>query len=79
MKIIKLMEEGDLYFKKLVVDGSKVTAYIYDGLYCKGTYDNVVDCIESGALKTVVFDLYQKGTESGIINIGSNNYCSFTP
>ena len=79
MKIIKLMDEGDLYFKKLVVDGSKVTAYIYDGLYCKGTYDNVVDCIESGALKTVVFDLYQKGTESGIINIGSNNYCSFTP
>ena len=79
MKIIKLMEEGDLYFKKLVVDGSKVTVCIYDGLYCKGTYDNVVDCIESGALKTVVFDLYQKGTESGIINIGSNNYCSFTP
>lgn len=79
MEIIRLMEKGDLYFKKIVVEGSRVTAYIYDGLSCKGTYENVAGCIESGALKTVVFDLYQKGTESGIINIGSNNYCSFTP
>ena len=79
MEIIKLAEEGDLYFKKISFSGDLTQAYIYDGLVCKGKYENIVNSIENGALKAVVFDLYQKGTESGIINIGSNNYCSFTP
>ena len=34
--------------------------------------------IKSGALKAVVYELYQKGVESGVISVGSNNYCSFT-
>ena len=78
MELVKEMEEGDLYFKKIKVDGNDVEAYIYDSLLCRGKYDNLIECIKSGALKSVVFDLYQKGTESGVINIGSNNYCSFT-
>lgn len=79
MEIIQRMEDGDLYFKKLSIDGSRVDAYIYDGLVCRGAYDDLLTCMDSGALKTVVFDLYQKGVEAGVINIGSNNYCSFTP
>ena len=79
MEIIQKMEDGDLYFKKLSIDGSRVDAYIYDGLVCRGAYADLLTCMDSGALKTVVFDLYQKGVEAGIINIGSNNYCSFTP
>lgn len=79
MEIIQKMEDGDLYFKKLSIEGSRVDAYIYDGLVCRGAYDDLLTCMDSGALKTVVFDLYQKGVEAGVINIGSNNYCSFTP
>ena len=79
MELIKLTEENDLYFKRVKITGSKVEAYIYDGLVCKGRYNNLVECVKNGSLKSVVFDLYQKGTESGVINIGSNNYCSFTP
>lgn len=79
MKLIRSMEKGDLYFKKIAVSGNDINAYVYDGLVCSGEYGNVIDSIESGALKSVVFDLYQKGIESGTINIGSNNYCSFTP
>lgn len=79
MKLIASAEEGDLFFKKLAVSGSDVEAYIYDGLVCKGKYDDVIKSMESGALKAVVFDLYQKDIESGVINVGSNNYCSFTP
>ena len=79
MDLISSTEENDLYFKKLKISGSDVEAYVYDKLVCKGEYDDLLQCIESGALKSVVFDLYQKGTESGVINIGSNNYCSFTP
>ncbi len=79
MEIIQKMEDGDLYFKKLSIEGSRVDAYIYDELVCRGAYDDLLTCMDSGALKTVVFDLYQKGVEAGVINIGSNNYCSFTP
>lgn len=79
MAMIASMEAGDLYFKKILIEGSEVEAYIFDGLVCKGNYDNVMDAIESGALKTVVFDLYQKDIKKGTINIGRNNYCSFTP
>ena len=79
MNIIKTAETGDLYFKKLSISGNTVSAYIYDGLICKGSYKNLIECMKNGTLKTVVFDLYQKDVESGVINIGSNNYCSFTP
>lgn len=79
MDMIANMESGDLYFKKLLVKGNEVEAYVYDGLVCKGGYTDVMDAITSGALKAVVFDLYQKDIKSGTINIGRNNYCSFTP
>lgn len=79
MALIKATEEGDLFFKKIIITDNEVEAYIYDKLVCKGKYDDVINVITSGALKAVVFDLYQKDKDRGIINIGSNNYCSFTP
>jgi len=79
LAIINAADTGDLYFKKIVIKGDKVEAYIYDMLVCKGRYADVMNCIENGALKATVFDLYQKDREKGVINIGSNNYCSFTP
>lgn len=79
MSIVKAAEDGDIYFKKLGIEGSNVTAYVYDGLICKGKYDNFVKAINNQSLKAVLFDLYQKGKEKGTINIGSNNYCSFSP
>ena len=79
MEIVRVMEENDLYFKKIRIKGENVKAYIYDKLVCEGKYDDVIRNIENDALKLVVYDLYQKGIEKGVINIGSNNYCSFTP
>lgn len=79
LKLIKATEDNDLYFKKVKINGNSVEVYIYDSLVCRGDYDNVMDSIESGAVRAVVYDLYQKGVESGIINVSSNNYCSFTP
>lgn len=79
MSIVKSAEEGDIYFKKLSIEESKVTAYVYDELICKGRYDNFIKAINNESLKAVLFDLYQKGKEKGTINIGSNNYCSFSP
>ena len=79
MKMIQVTENNDLYFKKIKISGSNVEAYVYDNLVCKGRYDNVMTAIKSDALKAVIYNLYQNGKESGVINIGSNNYCSFTP
>ncbi len=79
LAIVNSAETGDLYFKRIIIRGNIVEAYIYDTLLCKGKYTEVMECIESGALKATVFDLYQKDREKGVINIGSNNYCSFTP
>ena len=78
MNIILAMETGDIYFKRLVIDGKKVNAYVYDDLVCKGEYDDIVSGIESGAVKAVLYDLYQKDIKNGTINVGENNYCSFT-
>lgn len=79
MDFIKITEQNDLYFKKVDIDKNYIEAYVYDDLVCKGKYDDLLRAIKSQALKTVLYDLYQKGKESGVINIGSNDYCSFTP
>ena len=81
MQLINATEQNDLYFKKIKMDSDSdyVEAYIYDDLVCKGRYDNLMNAVKSDALKAVVYNLYQNDTESGTINIGSNNYCSFTP
>lgn len=79
LKLIELTESNDLYFRKVRIEDDRVKAYIYGKLVCKGKYNDVITSIESGALKAVIYDLYQKGEEKGVINVGSNNYCSFTP
>ena len=79
LEFIRTTDENDLFFKKVKFKGSKVEAYIYDELKCAGKYDNVMSAIQSGTLKKVVYDLYQKGTEKGTINVYNNDYCFFTP
>ena len=79
MQMIEATEQNDLYFKKISIEDGYVNAYVYDKLVCKGRYDNMMQAIKSDALKAVIYDLYQKDVESGTVNVGSNNYCSFTP
>ena len=78
MKFIRFTHRNDLYFKKLVMDDSRMEAYVYDELKCVGKYDDMVDVIKSGTLKNVIYDLYQKGIEKGTVNVYGNDYCSFT-
>ena len=79
LEFITITEKNDLYFKKISFDGNKISAYVYDELVCTGKYSNVVKAIRSGTLKSVIYDLYQKGTEKGTINVYGNDYCFFTP
>lgn len=79
MELIAAAEEGDLYFRRIYIRGSLVKAWFYDDLKCKGRFSNMMSSIRSGELKTVVYRLYQEDISKGTINIGDNNYCSFTP
>ncbi|MDO4869251.1 MAG: FtsQ-type POTRA domain-containing protein [Bacillota bacterium] len=79
LKLVAAADENDLYFKRISMSGNKVDAYIFDELVCKGKYGDLVSCIKSGTLKSVVYDLYQKDKEKGTITVSSDNYCFFTP
>lgn len=79
MELILTAQQGDLYFKRIQIQGSLVRAWIFSGLVCKGRFQNVIHGITSGELKAVVYRLYQEDVDEGTINIGENNYCSFTP
>lgn len=79
LEFITLTEKNDLFFKKLSIDGNTINAYVFDGLVCTGKYSNMVKTIRSGTLKSVIYDLYQKGIENGTINVYGNDYCFFTP
>ena len=79
LDLIKATDEGDLYFKRIVFNGRKTDAYIYDELKCSGKYSNLMHAINSGTLKKVIYDLYQKGVEKGTVNVYNNDYCFFTP
>jgi Cell division septal protein len=79
LNLLVAMDESDLYFKKIKFDGAKVNAYVYGKLKCSGRYEDMMSAITSGTLKKVIYDLYQKGTEKGTVNVYSNDYCFFTP
>ncbi|MDD6310665.1 MAG: FtsQ-type POTRA domain-containing protein [Firmicutes bacterium] len=79
LNLIDVNEKNDLFFKSVYIKGGIVNAHVYDRLVVNGRYSNVVSCIKAGILKSVVYDLYQKGTEEGTINVSTDNYCFFTP
>ena len=79
LDLLTAMHDSDLYFKRVVFNGAKTDAYVYDDLKCSGRYEDLMSAITSGTLKKVIYDLYQKGTEKGTVNVYSNDYCFFTP
>ncbi|MCQ2546248.1 MAG: FtsQ-type POTRA domain-containing protein [Clostridia bacterium] len=79
LNFIRLTEDNDLFFKRLSISKNHVEAHVFDELVCVGKYADFESCIQSGTLKSVLYDLYQKGTEKGTVNVYKNDYCFFTP
>ncbi len=79
MKIIDTAQKNDMYFKRVELTGSRVKCDIFDDMFVKGRYGNLLKSLENGTLRTVVYRLYQQNVMTGTINIGDNGYCSFTP
>ncbi|MFV0518513.1 MAG: cell division protein FtsQ/DivIB [Aminipila sp.] len=79
LNMLKVMEDSDLFFKKIDISNVIIRAYIYDQLVCEGTPENLTESIKNGNLETTLYEMYSKGIERGVIKIGSDNYCSFNP
>ncbi|MDD4565960.1 MAG: FtsQ-type POTRA domain-containing protein [Eubacteriales bacterium] len=77
LKLLQKVKKHELYFKKIDISNLVIKAYIYDQLICEGTPENIMDNLDS--LQEVVYDLYTKGIERGVIRMGSDEYFSFSP
>lgn len=77
--MLQSMKKNNMYFKKIDITNIIIKAYIYDNLICEGTPENILSSMESGNLQTVLQDLFNKGIERGIVKVGTDNYCAFSP
>ncbi len=77
LKLLVEVKEHELYFKKIDISSVMIKAYIYDKLICEGTPEDIMNNMES--LQEVLYDLYTKGIERGVIKMGSDEYFSFSP
>jgi cell division protein FtsQ len=77
LKLLAEVKKHEVYFKKIDISKVMVKAYIYDQLVCEGTPDDILSNLDS--LQDVLYDLYTKGIERGVIKLGSDNYFSFSP
>jgi cell division protein FtsQ len=77
LKLLEEVKEHEVYFKKVDISQIVIKAYIYDQLICEGTPDDIRNNLDS--LQEVLYDLYTKGIERGMIKMGSDKYFSFSP
>ncbi|HWQ77730.1 MAG TPA: FtsQ-type POTRA domain-containing protein, partial [Anaerovoracaceae bacterium] len=77
LKLLSEVEKHEIFFKKIDISNIMVKAYIYDQLVCEGTPEDIMNNMDS--LREVLYDLYTKGIERGVIKMGSDKYFSFSP
>lgn len=77
LKLLQEIKNYELFFKKIDISNIIIKAYIYDQLVCEGTPENIMSNLDS--LQEVLYDLYTKGIERGVIKMGSDKYFSFSP
>jgi cell division protein FtsQ len=77
LKLLEDVRKHELFFKKVDISKVVIKAYIYDQLICEGTPDDIRNNMDS--LQEVLYDLYTKGIERGVIKMGSDKYFSFSP
>ncbi len=71
--------KGTVSFKKIKIKNTVVRAYIYNHLIVRGSAENIVECLASGKLEAVLYDLYERGIKNGMISVGEEQYCVFSP
>ncbi|MBR4862414.1 MAG: FtsQ-type POTRA domain-containing protein [Firmicutes bacterium] len=79
LEMLRSVEQGDMYFKKIELSKMQIRAYVDDSLICQGTPEQLMDVISDGKLQVVIQELYAQNIERGTIKIGGDDYISFTP
>ena len=79
LQLINTANESTVSFKKVRCYSKTVRAYVYKNLYIRGVPSDIEECIRSGKLEAVLYDLSEKGIKHGMIRIGADEYCVFSP
>ena len=78
LKLLSQVKKHDMIIKKVELSGVFIKAYITDQLIFEGTPENIANNLDS--LQDVLYDLYTKGIERGVIKVGKNEeYIFFSP
>lgn len=77
LAVLKSMDQSNMKFKQAQISGSIVKICVKSKLWCTGNYNNIIENIDNGHLKSVLDDLKKKGKNKGMIYIGDNQYISF--
>lgn len=78
MELIEKADKADLYFRQMSIKDGTIRLYVRKNLYCTGEKENVIEGMEDGNLKAVLYNLSQKGIKKGVVSIGDNKYYSFS-
>lgn len=76
LQLLAVMDDHDLFFREIKIMEAGIRAYVYDELYCEGMPDNILKSMDD--LKDVLYDLYVKGIERGIVKVGGSGYISYS-
>ena len=77
LSLLNLVEENDIYFKRIDFSTVIIRAYIYDDLYCEGAPANIRDNMAS--IQKLLQELYKEELTRGVIRVGTDNYLSYSP
>ena len=76
--LLKKMNDADLYFRKIVIQENNIKLFVKKNLYCIGTKKNIIAGMEDGNLKAVLFAINKKGIEKGVVEVGDDQYYSYS-
>ena len=77
LDLLKVVEENDIYFKRIDFSTVIIRAYIYDDLYCEGAPANIRENMAS--IQKLLQELYQQNITRGVIRVGTDSYLSYSP
>ncbi len=77
LELLKVVEENDIYFKRIEFSTVIIRAYIYDDLYCEGAPANITENMAS--IQKLLQELYQQEITRGVIKVGTDSYLSYSP
>lgn len=79
LEMLKKAADSTLRFRYISVRENYIKAYVYKNLYVRGVPEDIEECIKSGKLEAVLYDLTEKGIKSGMVRIGEEQYCVYSP